>query len=285
MAGQLRRNTHLWDSSKRDDGTMVESCTILTMPAHSMMAEIHNAPGKQRMPVILDRRRVDAVASSARGQRERCGGYRLGRLPRIVKAIFTVSKHNQRHLQFAFPNAKLFRMYSYIDVKRFRFAPLSRKEKIIVFVCKAMGPTMVLYHSLAARAVSRRNTLQGYDFRFLTGMTEEEVAQLLERAQILVMLNTQEGLPRTVLEGMASGCVVVTFNTGCFDELREGTVQFDHDDLVAVATTIEDIAVNCSTERWQRLALRARAHAELCSLDRQSGALLGAWAEVLRNQL
>jgi len=50
----------LWDSSKRDDGTVVESCTIVTMPAHSMMAEIHNAPGKQRMPVILDRKDYDA---------------------------------------------------------------------------------------------------------------------------------------------------------------------------------------------------------------------------------
>lgn len=32
----------------------------VTMPAHSMMAEIHNAPGKQRMPVILDRKDYDA---------------------------------------------------------------------------------------------------------------------------------------------------------------------------------------------------------------------------------
>jgi putative SOS response-associated peptidase YedK len=43
----------LWDSSKREDGTVLESCTIITMPANAMMAEIHNAPGKQRMPAIL----------------------------------------------------------------------------------------------------------------------------------------------------------------------------------------------------------------------------------------
>ena len=43
----------LWDSSKREDGTVIESFTIITMPANSLMTEIHNAPDKQRMPAIL----------------------------------------------------------------------------------------------------------------------------------------------------------------------------------------------------------------------------------------
>ena len=42
----------LWERSKRDDGTRVESCAIIT-PASKLMSEIHNA--KQRMPAILSR--------------------------------------------------------------------------------------------------------------------------------------------------------------------------------------------------------------------------------------
>jgi putative SOS response-associated peptidase YedK len=45
----------LWDASMREDGTVLESCTIITMPANPLMGSIHNAPGKQRMPVILRR--------------------------------------------------------------------------------------------------------------------------------------------------------------------------------------------------------------------------------------
>jgi putative SOS response-associated peptidase YedK len=41
----------LWDSSKRDDGTRIYSCTIVTMPANALMTEIHNV--KHRMPAIL----------------------------------------------------------------------------------------------------------------------------------------------------------------------------------------------------------------------------------------
>jgi putative SOS response-associated peptidase YedK len=48
----------LWDSSKRDDSTILESCTIITMPPNPLMAEIHNV--KQRMPAILQREDIEA---------------------------------------------------------------------------------------------------------------------------------------------------------------------------------------------------------------------------------
>jgi putative SOS response-associated peptidase YedK len=41
----------LWDSSKKEDGEIIESCTIITMPATPLMASIHNV--KHRMPAIL----------------------------------------------------------------------------------------------------------------------------------------------------------------------------------------------------------------------------------------
>ncbi len=50
----------LWDSSRRENGTVLESCTIVTMPANALMAQIHNAPGKQRMPAILPLAGLDA---------------------------------------------------------------------------------------------------------------------------------------------------------------------------------------------------------------------------------
>lgn len=43
----------LWDRSIAADGTAIESCTIITMDANPLMADIHNT--KQRMPAILKR--------------------------------------------------------------------------------------------------------------------------------------------------------------------------------------------------------------------------------------
>ena len=48
----------LWDRSVAADGTVLESCTIITLPANPLLAEIHNV--KQRMPAILARADRDA---------------------------------------------------------------------------------------------------------------------------------------------------------------------------------------------------------------------------------
>lgn len=41
----------IWDRSTRADGSVIESCTIVTMPANALLQEIHN--DRQRMPAIL----------------------------------------------------------------------------------------------------------------------------------------------------------------------------------------------------------------------------------------
>jgi len=42
----------LWERSEKEDGSVVLSATIVTMPANELMAEVHN--DKKRMPLILD---------------------------------------------------------------------------------------------------------------------------------------------------------------------------------------------------------------------------------------
>ena len=41
----------LWDRSRHADGSWIHSCTLITVPANRLLAEIHNE--KQRMPAIL----------------------------------------------------------------------------------------------------------------------------------------------------------------------------------------------------------------------------------------
>lgn len=48
----------IWERSTRADGEVVESATIVTMPANELMAEIHN--DKKRMPLILPEQAFNA---------------------------------------------------------------------------------------------------------------------------------------------------------------------------------------------------------------------------------
>ncbi|MGB6352664.1 MAG: SOS response-associated peptidase [Steroidobacteraceae bacterium] len=43
----------LWERSRADAGSVIESCTIITLPANALMAGVHNS--KARMPAILSR--------------------------------------------------------------------------------------------------------------------------------------------------------------------------------------------------------------------------------------
>lgn len=54
----------LWDRSVREDGTAVESCVHVTMPANELMASIHNTGNNpHRMPAIISAEDRDAWLS------------------------------------------------------------------------------------------------------------------------------------------------------------------------------------------------------------------------------
>jgi putative SOS response-associated peptidase YedK len=51
----------LWDRSIKPDGTAIESCVHITMPANNLMREIHNGGSNpHRMPAILRRENCEA---------------------------------------------------------------------------------------------------------------------------------------------------------------------------------------------------------------------------------
>ena len=54
----------LWDRSVKEDGTVIESCVHITMPANALMADIHNTGNNpHRMPAILRAEDRDAWLS------------------------------------------------------------------------------------------------------------------------------------------------------------------------------------------------------------------------------
>jgi putative SOS response-associated peptidase YedK len=56
----------LWDSSRTDSGERIESVTHITLPANSLVAEIHNS--KRRMPAILEKADREAWLSGTAEQ-------------------------------------------------------------------------------------------------------------------------------------------------------------------------------------------------------------------------
>jgi Glycosyl transferases group 1 len=200
-----------------------------------------------------------------------------------VVATFAVSDHNYRSLAVAFPEAKIFRMYGHIDCSMFAYRPLSDKKQRIALVAKSEGPLSVLYHILNARAQAGLNNLSSYEWVLLQEFKHKQMAEILGDSLILVSLSTYEGLPRTVLEAMASGCIVVGYGTGALKECLIPEYQSEPDDFIAMARRIEDItrAFPDNIESWTPSTLEARKIAEQFTAERQRKHILDAWDWIL----
>lgn len=206
--------------------------------------------------------------------------------PRIA-AVFTVSEHNLRHLRFAFPRARMYRMFAHIDCERFAYRAPGEKKKVIACVAKAWDPTAVVYHMLLARNQAGLNNLDEFQWIFLRGQSERQMASILGDAFMLVSLSTYEGLPRTVLEGMACGCLPVCYGTGSLKEILPLEARFEPDDLVGIATYIEDMARQfpAVSPAWALQSASGRKTVEAFSLERQREHLLAAWTEIFASDL
>jgi hypothetical protein len=200
-----------------------------------------------------------------------------------VIATFAVSEHNCAHLRCAFPAARVYRMSHHIDVTRYTFRPLSAKRARIVCVAKEPAATAVLYHMLMARAAAGLNKLAAFTWTPLTGRTEAAAAAMLDESLIAISLSTHEGLPRTLLEAMACGCIVIAHGAGAGLEFLPPEYQYVHDDFVAMVRAIETVtdAYPSALQPWEAVTMRARRVAESFTRARQAEAVVAAWTEIL----
>jgi hypothetical protein len=211
---------------------------------------------------------------------------RLARYPYTdenVVGIFSVSEHNLQHLRFAFPGAPIFRMYAHIDSDLFAFRPLADKKRRIVCVPKAREELVCLYQTLCARSAAGLNRLADYEWVFLENRSEAETARLMNESLIFVSLGTREGLPRAVLEAMASGCLVVAYGHGPLKECLPAEYAFESGDFIGAVTRIEELmaASPAELDSWSAVTTRARAIAEAYTRARQRQHLVEAWEAIL----
>jgi glycosyltransferase involved in cell wall biosynthesis len=200
-----------------------------------------------------------------------------------VVAILAVSEHNAQHLRFAFPYAIVRRVFAGLDPELYRFRPLREKKKQIVLVDKATEELDILMRMLAARNAAGFNTLHEYEVIVLHNLTAREAARLLSDALLLVSLNTREGLPRTIMEAMASGCLVAAYGTGPLAEILPPPYSFLPDDLVGLARHIEGIMAGFPDrlDAWGETITAARQTAAAFSRERQRTVLLEVWRDIL----
>jgi hypothetical protein len=203
-----------------------------------------------------------------------------------VLAVFCVSEHNRRYLQFAYPHVPIECVRYDIRAHRFPFTPLRDKLRCIAYDHKAEAQMLSLLQLLHGRTASGVNRLHDTQWICLNGLSEAHLASALQRALIFVTLSTEEGHPRLPLEAMACGCLVCGYACGPLSYLPE-PYRFACGDLMAMALRIEEaIAAHAGgIDTYQRWADTGRAVAERYSSEAQERSVLEAWNRILERQL
>jgi hypothetical protein len=203
--------------------------------------------------------------------------------PSVIGA-FVVSGHNNNCLRKAFPQLRIWQVSPEVDVTRFRFRQWNAKARRIACAAKNLGQLAVVYHTVAARAQACLNSAGTHEWVVIEDKTESEVADILSTSQVLLFLSVEEGLPRLILEGWASGCITVTYSVGPLSELAIDGTAFSYGDHEAVVDLVEEIASGSDYRRWEAAAILGHALAREYSPARQERETLAAWAELLGEQ-
>ncbi|MBW1980187.1 MAG: glycosyltransferase family 4 protein [Deltaproteobacteria bacterium] len=206
-----------------------------------------------------------------------------------VMAVLTVSEHNKRQLQYAFPDLQILRVVNSIDSQRFSYRPVAAKKKIIACLPRK-NPLHLnqVYHILQCRAAQRLNNLSDYGWAFMRNFSEEQVAQIFSDSLLFLFLSSEEGLPLMPLEAMLSGCLVFAYDCEPLTEYLNPMNAFLYEKhaLGKMIEEIEELAADFpeKLERLQSKSEAARETALWYSRSRQEESLLAAWAAILEEK-
>lgn len=141
---------------------------------------------------------------------------------------------------------------------RFLQAILPSRLDIEVWIVGA-GPDLDACKSFAVRVGAEDRV------KILGQMSHAALADLLPRADVLVLYSNMEGTPRAIMEGMAVGLPIITTNAGfCADVVENGVQGFvlGDDPTAEIVERLERLLGDDEMRARMGQAARARAEAE-----------------------
>jgi hypothetical protein len=131
-----------------------------------------------------------------------------------------------------------------------------------------------------------RKALENWELAAIDKASSEQVAETLSTAAVYLSTGTHESFPLSVLEAMASGCVVVGHDGfGAAELMREGlSVPVPSGDVLAFASQVERVVKAWGTgQEWvRRIGPAAAKHVRACfSFEREAADVVEVWGSLL----
>lgn len=200
-----------------------------------------------------------------------------------VLAVLSVSEHNREHLQFNYPHLPIIRVVEHIDSDIFAFTPASMKRKQIACSTKSPMRGMSVRHMFMSRARAGLNRGSEYNWVYLEGKTERQVAEILGESMMFVYCSSEEGLGRAPLEAILCGCLPIAFRVGPLREYLPSYLPSDVGDLISLVSIMESF-INSEEpgSAFKEVIEDGRRDAKQFSLPRHLASVCNAWATILK---
>lgn len=208
-------------------------------------------------------------------------------LRKDVLGVMTVSDHNTKYLNFAYPKLNTQRIYQSINSSIFSFRDISQKKRKISCVpSKNCADLFQLYHIIKSRAQQGLNQVNEYEWVFIKDKPEKEIAEIFRDSLVFVFLSTREGLPLMPLEAMLSGCVVLGYCQGPLVEYLRPENSFNTDilDIASLVTNLEKITGLFleNPENLRSINETAYKTAREFLPEREAESVLHFWRDILK---
>lgn len=121
-------------------------------------------------------------------------------------AAVVVSENSRNYLQLMAPGLKIFRVHNAIDPDLFTFSPPANKQ---ICFCPDKHPEDTIQ---VLAILQLRGVLDKYKIVPVTGMHEQQVAQVMRESSFFLSTGYHEGFGMPPAEAMSCGCIVIGYN-------------------------------------------------------------------------
>ena len=168
----------------------------------------------------------------------------------------------------------------YHAIDRHRYQPAEAKENLVVYSARKSDAGTNL------EKISRYHPiLQQLSWQAVDELPESDYARILSKARFFLACGIQEGLNVSVLEAMASGCIVMGFNGGGSDYMTDANALLvENGDYFGLGLRLEEACRRLSQDptAFDALIHRARQTAEAyMDRDRERKSITAFFAERL----